>query len=122
MENNPKYVTETKQEDGKIGKEVGERRKNEKGKMIREDEMNKMNHTIIERNEVTQSEDELKITNLINISDTFNKSLLENIKSGSYFQQEQILSIKSKIILFSLAIQEKIQKIETLEEEEEKLK
>ena len=52
-----------------------------------------------------------KITNLVNISDTFKKSLLENIRTGSYFQQDQILTVKSKIIFYSLSIQEKIQQI-----------
>uniref|UniRef100_A0A6C0AYA5 Uncharacterized protein n=1 Tax=viral metagenome TaxID=1070528 RepID=A0A6C0AYA5_9ZZZZ len=54
---------------------------------------------------------EFKITKLLNISDTFKSQLLENISTGSYFQHEQILTIQTKIIFFSLAIQEKIQKI-----------
>jgi len=54
---------------------------------------------------------EFSITGLINISEAFKEQLRENIATGSYFQQEQILTIKSKIIAFSLAIQEKIQKI-----------
>ena len=54
---------------------------------------------------------DFKIENLSNISDTFKESLIKNIKSGSYFQEEQILTIKSKIIFYSLSIQEKIQKI-----------
>jgi len=52
-----------------------------------------------------------KIKNLANISSEFKKSLLDNLKSGSRKQDEQILVIQSKIIQFSLAIQERIQEI-----------
>ena len=52
-----------------------------------------------------------KLTNLINISSEFKNSLLSNLKSGSKKQNEQILVIGSKIIHFSLAIQERIQEI-----------
>ena len=52
-----------------------------------------------------------EIKGLVNISDTFKSNLKSNIKSGSYYQQEQILSIKSKLIFYGLSIQEKIQKI-----------
>jgi hypothetical protein len=52
-----------------------------------------------------------KIKNLVNISSEFKKNLLENIKSGSKKQNEQILVIHSKIIQFSLAIQERIEDI-----------
>jgi hypothetical protein len=52
-----------------------------------------------------------KIKNLVNISSEFKKSLLDNIKSGSKKQDEQILVINSKIIQFSLAIQERIEEI-----------
>ena len=41
----------------------------------------------------------------------FGELLLKNIKSGNSRQQEQILTIHSKIIAFGLSIQEKIQKI-----------
>ena len=41
----------------------------------------------------------------------FGELLLKNIKSGNYLQQEQILTIHSKIIVFGLSIQEKLQKI-----------
>jgi hypothetical protein len=52
-----------------------------------------------------------KITHLINISQEFKSSLLSDLRSGSERQREKILVIESKIIQFSLAIQEKIQDI-----------
>jgi len=52
-----------------------------------------------------------KIKNLVNISSEFKKSLLDNLKSGNRKQDEQILVVQSKIIQFSLAIQERIQDI-----------
>ena len=50
-----------------------------------------------------------KIKRLVNISDEFKRSLLSDLKSGSENQREKILVVDSKIIQFSLAIQEKIQ-------------
>jgi len=52
-----------------------------------------------------------KVKKLVNISDEFKKSLLSDLKSGSERQREKILVVESKIIQFSLAIQEKIQDI-----------
>jgi hypothetical protein len=52
-----------------------------------------------------------KIKNLVNISSEFKKSLLDHLKSGNRKQDEQILVVQSKIIQFSLAIQERIQEI-----------
>jgi len=52
-----------------------------------------------------------KIKNLVNISSEFKKSLLDNLKSGFRKQDEQILVVHSKIIQFSLALQERIQEI-----------
>jgi hypothetical protein len=52
-----------------------------------------------------------KIKNLVNISSEFKKSLLDHLKSGNRKQDEQILVVQSKIIQFSLAIQERIQDI-----------
>jgi hypothetical protein len=52
-----------------------------------------------------------KIKNLVNISSEFKKSLLDNLKSGNRKQDEQILVVQSKIIQFSLAIQERIEDI-----------
>ena len=52
-----------------------------------------------------------KITHLANISQEFKSSLLSDLRSGSNNQREKILVIESKIIQFSLAIQEKIQEI-----------
>jgi len=52
-----------------------------------------------------------KIKNLVNISSEFKKSLLDHLKSGNKKQDEQILVVQSKIIQFSLAIQERIQDI-----------
>jgi hypothetical protein len=52
-----------------------------------------------------------KIIGLENISTSFKKMLLDDIKSASSSQREKILIIESKIIYFSLAIQEKIQEV-----------
>ncbi len=52
-----------------------------------------------------------KIKHLINISDEFKRSLVNDLRSGSIHQREKILVVESKIIQFSLAIQEKIQNI-----------
>jgi hypothetical protein len=52
-----------------------------------------------------------KIKHLANISAEFKNSLLSDIRSGSNNQREKILVIESKIIQFSLAIQERIQEI-----------
>ena len=52
-----------------------------------------------------------KIKHLLNISEQFLGSLLSDLRSGSFQQREKILVIESKIILFSLAIQEKIQEV-----------
>jgi len=54
--------------------------------------------------------------NLENISADFKYSLQKNIKQGSANQREQILVIQSKIIFFSLAIQQKIQLIVSKED------
>jgi hypothetical protein len=52
-----------------------------------------------------------KITHLTNISQQFKNSLIADLKSGSENQREKILVIESKIIKFSLAIQEIIREI-----------
>ena len=52
-----------------------------------------------------------KIRHLTNISQEFKNSLLSDLRSGSERQREKLLVIDSKIIQFSLAIQEKIQDI-----------
>ena len=52
-----------------------------------------------------------KIKHLTNISAEFKSSLVSDLRSGSINQREKILVIESKIIQFSLAIQEKIQEI-----------
>lgn len=52
-----------------------------------------------------------KIKRLVNISDEFKRALLSDLKSGSEHQREKILVVDSKIIQFSLAIQEKIQEL-----------
>lgn len=51
------------------------------------------------------------VRHLENISDGFSEELNNNLFSGSARQIEKILIIKSKIIAFSLAIQEAIQKL-----------
>jgi len=52
-----------------------------------------------------------KIKHLENVSDNFTDSLVKEIRLGNVNQNEKILVIESKIIQFSLAIQEVIQKI-----------
>ena len=52
-----------------------------------------------------------KIKHLQNISEGFSELLTKDIRLGSYNQHEKILVIESKIIEYSLAIQEAIQKI-----------
>jgi len=52
-----------------------------------------------------------KIRHLTNISREFKSSLLNDLRSGSEKQREKILVVESKIIQFSLAIQEIIQDI-----------
>jgi len=51
------------------------------------------------------------IKHLVNISTDFNKALMDDLKSGSRNQRERILVVESKIILFSLALIERIQEI-----------
>ena len=46
-----------------------------------------------------------------NISPAFKKTLMQDFKSGARAQREKVLVIESKIIQFSLAIQERIQRI-----------
>ena len=53
----------------------------------------------------------IKITHLENISNEFKSSLLQDLKKGLSSQQDKLLVIESKIIFFSLAIQEKIQNV-----------
>ena len=52
-----------------------------------------------------------KIRHLVNVSEEFKRSLISELRNGSIHQREKILVIDSKIIQFSLAIIEKIQKI-----------
>ena len=52
-----------------------------------------------------------KLRPITNISEDFKKQCLRDFKSGATCQREKILVIKSKIIFFSLAIQEQIQKV-----------
>ena len=54
-----------------------------------------------------------KIRRLSNITTEFKSSLLSSLKTGGSNQREKILVVESKIIEFSLAIQEKIQQIIT---------
>jgi len=54
---------------------------------------------------------QFKISGLMNITSEFQSKLLDNLKSGSSSQREKLLIVESKIIQFSLAIQEKIQEI-----------
>lgn len=52
-----------------------------------------------------------KITHLTTISQEFKRSLISDLRSGSENQREKILVIESKIIKFSLAIQERVREI-----------
>jgi hypothetical protein len=52
-----------------------------------------------------------KIKRLLNIGPEFQKELINDLRNGSSRQREKILVLDSKIIQFSLAIQEKIQNI-----------
>ena len=52
-----------------------------------------------------------KLKHLENISEQFKSTFLRDLKTGSREQREKMLIIESKIIYFSLALQEKIQKI-----------
>jgi hypothetical protein len=61
----------------------------------------------------------IKSSMLENVSSQFKKLLLDDLKSGSQGQREKLLVLQSKIIYFSLAIQEKIQGI--VKEKETKL-
>jgi hypothetical protein len=53
----------------------------------------------------------IKMKGVDNISEHFKKDLMRDFKAASSMQREKILVIQSKIIMFSLGIQEKIQKI-----------
>ena len=53
----------------------------------------------------------IKIKHLENISSQFKKAFLNDLKTGAKEQQEKLLIIKSKIIFFSLALQERIQRL-----------
>jgi hypothetical protein len=52
-----------------------------------------------------------KLKPITNISNEFKKQCLHDFKNGATCQREKIMVIKSKIIFFSLAIQELIQKV-----------
>ena len=52
-----------------------------------------------------------KVDKLSNISSEFKSSLMNDLKSGSHTQRDKILVVLSKITLFSLAIQERIQEV-----------
>jgi hypothetical protein len=52
-----------------------------------------------------------KVDKLTNISGEFKSSLMSDLKSGANSQRDKILVVFSKIMLFSLAIQERIQEV-----------
>ena len=68
-------------------------------------------HSILTWGQFLPPLNNIKITGLTNISSEFKVALKNELKSGIGKQTEKILVIESKIILFSLAIQEKIQKV-----------
>jgi hypothetical protein len=51
------------------------------------------------------------IKHLNGVTTEFEESLLNNLKTGSHRQEEQIITLQSKILFFSLALQEEIQNI-----------
>lgn len=51
------------------------------------------------------------IKHLVNISPEFKKSLMGDLRSGSVNQREKLLVVNSKIILFSLALIDRIQEV-----------
>ena len=53
----------------------------------------------------------IKIKNINNISSEFKTQLLQDLRSGARNQRDKLLIIESKIIFFSLLLQEKIQNI-----------
>ena len=53
----------------------------------------------------------IRIKHLVNISPEFKSGLLKDLKDGSINQRDKILVLESKIIQFSLALQEKIGEI-----------
>jgi len=53
----------------------------------------------------------IKIAGLANVTSEFKSKLVDDLKIGSSGQREKLLIVESKIIQFSLAIQEAIQKI-----------
>ena len=53
----------------------------------------------------------IKITRLANITSEFKGKLLRDLRSAHHEQREDILIVQSKIIMFSLALQECIQKV-----------
>ena len=68
-------------------------------------------HNILNWTEFLPPLNVFKIQKLSNISEEFKHGLMKDLRSGSSNQREKILVIDSKIIQFSLAIQEKIQNI-----------
>lgn len=84
----------------------------------------KVEHLLIDQSETVPDEynvhnwsgflpplSKIEIKSLSNVSNEFKNNLMEDFKSGSRKQTEKLLVIGSKIILFSLALQEKIQVI-----------
>jgi hypothetical protein len=53
----------------------------------------------------------IKLTGLANVTSEFKSKLVDDLKIGSTSQREKLLIVESKIIQFSLAIQEAIQEI-----------
>ena len=51
------------------------------------------------------------IKHLNGVTTEFEESLLNNLKTGSHRQEEQIVTLQSKILFFSLALQEEIQHV-----------
>ena len=52
-----------------------------------------------------------QITKFSNITDTFKSKLFDNLQTGNIYQDEQINIVKTKILLYGLIIQNKIQNI-----------
>jgi hypothetical protein len=68
-------------------------------------------HDIVKWKQFLPPLNKFKIKSLANISEDFKRSLLNDLRSGSEKQREKILIVYTKIIQFSLSIQESIYEI-----------
>ena len=90
-------ITNASQEKGNGGKERENENENEH-------DLQRWTHFLPPLNSI-------KIRNLVNVTSEFKSKLLGDLKAGHRTQREGLLVVQSKIILFSLAIQECIQTV-----------